>query len=98
MTEEGQSRHRGLFGRFAARAVTVGTLFSVFEEIFTPAKHDAKIVAEAQQRAGKPTPSPTDPPDLELDGLGQAGGRFSARIVMPSRASPDPPTSPRHDR
>jgi hypothetical protein len=97
MTEEGQSRRRGLFGRFAARAVTVGTLFSVFDEIFTPAKHDAKIVAEAQQRAGKPAPSPADPPDLELDGLGHAGGRFSARIIMPPNVFPDRLVSPPDD-
>ena len=79
----------GVFRRLAASAGSVGTSFSVFEEIYGPTKHEARIEVEAQRRIGKPAPAPADPPDLQPADGDPAGSRFSSRIVIQTQPPAD---------
>ena len=78
------------FRRLMLGTGSAGTSFSVFEEIFAPTRHQARIEIEAQTRAVKPAPAPTDPPELEPPGPG-ATRRFEGRVVI-RRRPPDEPT------
>jgi len=93
--EDGKTPSAGFFRRFrqlVQGSGSAGTSFSVFEEIFAPTRHQARVEIQAQQRAVKPAPAPTDPPDLEPPGPGgKAADRYQGRVVIrrPPRSNPD---------
>jgi hypothetical protein len=67
----------------------VALSFSVFDELYGPNRHQARIEVEEQRRVGRPAPSPTGPP--ELPELGPATPdrlreRFQGTVVV--RAQP----------
>ena len=69
------------FRRLMLGSGSVGTSFSVFEEIFAPTRHQARTEIQAQSRAVRPAPAPTDPPDLEGPGPNPAD-RYQGRVVI----------------
>jgi hypothetical protein len=86
-------RPLGLIRRMAAGSTGGGTFFSVFEEIYAPARHEANLVLEAQRLVGAPAPAPSDPPFLAPVGRDGAGDKFRGRVVIRKPAPVDPPTA-----
>jgi hypothetical protein len=75
----------GAFRRWGAGSGSAAISFSIFEELFGPAKHRARIEIEAQRRLAQPIAAPTDPPELsESDPAvqGRPRGRFAGRVVV----------------
>jgi hypothetical protein len=76
--------------------------FSAIEELFGPARHEARIEIEAQRRIGRRAPAPGDPPHLVLaDDSDDAGPapRFAGTVVFaPHAAQPDGAAHPQEDR
>jgi hypothetical protein len=86
----------GVFRRLAAsRGAAAMSSFNVYEEVFAPTRHQARLEIEHQRRVGRPTAAPTDPPDLDRQGLGRPPSRFAGRVVL--RASVDPAAEPAGD-
>jgi hypothetical protein len=84
----GTGRVFGAFRRWGAGKGRVAVSFSVFEELYGPTRHQARIEVEAQRRVGRPAPAPTDPPELPGGGPAAPGrprGRFSGTVVVPRR-------------
>lgn len=71
------------FGKKGAVAVA----FSAAEELWGPAKHDARIEVAAQHRVGRPAPAPSDPPDLTTSIELRPGTRTGREDLPPDSGS-----------
>ncbi len=75
--------------------------FSAIEELFGPAKREARIEVEAQRRIGRRAPAPGDPPYLiDADDVDAAdAARFAGTVVIAlPAAQPDGAALPQEDR
>jgi hypothetical protein len=80
----------GVFRRFAPGAGGFGNALGAVEEIFAPARHEARIQLEEQKRVGKLAPAPGDPPDLaepEPARSARPGQRFKGTVKIPRPSS-----------
>jgi hypothetical protein len=97
----------GVFRRLSGDTKgSAANAFSAIEELFGPAKREARIEIEAQRRIGRRAPAPGDPPYLILpddggdrtDGDDVAdGARFAGTVVIaqagPHEAAALPPAA-----
>lgn len=84
----GSRRTSGVFRRWCAGKGRVALSFSVFEELYGPSRHEARIEMEEQKRVERPSPSPTDPPELPAPGsavVSRPRGRFQGIVVLRRR-------------
>jgi hypothetical protein len=79
---------RGVFRRWG------GTSVSIVEELFGPARKEARDQVEEQKRIGAQAAAPTDPLELDTslptDGAAGRSRRFNGRITLRGPDAPDP--------
>lgn len=81
----GTGRVFGAFRRWGAGKGRVALSLSVFEELYGPTRHQARIEVEEQRRLSQPSPAPTEPPELAepaASAPGRRRGRFKGIVVV----------------